>query len=93
MVAQAAPDGETAGHVIFWPDPVTTIGLLEPMRVEEPYQRQGLASALIAEGLNRLAQRGIRRAKVGFSTDVARALYTGAGFRVTAKARVHCRSR
>lgn len=84
-------DGETAGYVLFWPDPVTGVGLLEPMRVEEPFQRRGLARALIAEGLDRLARRGIRRAKVGYSTDAARALYTGAGFRVSTTARVYSR--
>ena len=53
------------------------------MRVEDAYQRRGLARALLAEGLDRLAQRGARRLKVGYATDVARRLYVGAGFRVT----------
>jgi ribosomal protein S18 acetylase RimI-like enzyme len=82
-------DGETAGVVLFWADHVTKVGLLEPMRVKESFQRRGLASALIAEGVDRLARRGIERAKVGYSTDIARALYIAAGFRVTSTNRAY----
>ncbi len=73
-------DGRTAGYALYWFDPTTLVGLLEPMRVEDGFQRRGLARALIAEGLDRLAQRGARRFKVGFVTDAARDLYLGAGF-------------
>ena len=74
-------DGELAGYSLYWFDPVTKVGLLEPMRVEDAYQRRGLARAMIAEGLARLAARGATRMKVGYTSDAARALYTGAGFR------------
>jgi GNAT superfamily N-acetyltransferase len=77
-------DGEYAGYALFWFDPVTDVGLLEPMRVEDAFQRRGLARALLTEGQERLARRGARRLKVGYATEPARALYTGAGFRVTA---------
>jgi predicted N-acetyltransferase YhbS len=77
-------DGEVAGYALFWFDPVTYVGLLEPMRVEDAFQRRGLARALLTEGVERLVQRGARRLKVGYSTEPARALYTGAGFRVAA---------
>jgi GNAT superfamily N-acetyltransferase len=53
------------------------------MRVEEPYQRRGLARALIGVGLERLVERGAERAKVGFATDAGFRLYTGSGFRPT----------
>lgn len=76
--------GEVAGYALFWFDPVTQVGLVEPMRVEDDYQRRGLARAMLTAGLDRLAKRGARRLKVGYGTDVARALYLGAGFRVTA---------
>lgn len=82
-LAVEARDGEVAGYALFWHDPVTAVGLVEPMRVEDAYQRRGLARALLAEGLERLAARGARRLKVGYGTDAARALYVGAGFRVT----------
>ena len=83
-LALEAPDGEVAAYALFWLDPATGVGLVEPMRVEDAYQRRGLARALLGEGLDRLAKRGARRLKVGYSTDAARALYVGAGFRVTA---------
>src|SRR5213078_1657890 len=79
--------GETAGYALFWLDPVTKVGLVEPMRVEDEYQRRGLARAMLTAGLDRLAKRGARRLKVGYATDVARGLYVGAGFRVTSTSR------
>ena len=86
-LAVEAPDGEVAGYSLYWFDPVTEVGLLEPMRVEEAYQRRGLARAMLTAGLDRLTTRGARRLKVGYATDVARGLYTGAGFRVTSTTR------
>jgi ribosomal protein S18 acetylase RimI-like enzyme len=50
------------------------------MRVEDQYQRRGLARMLLTSGLERLARKGARRLKVGFETDAARNLYLGAGF-------------
>jgi GNAT superfamily N-acetyltransferase len=92
-LAVEAGDGETAGYALFWFDPVTEVGLVEPMRVEDHFQRRGLARALLTAGLGRLSQRGARRFKVGYSSDVARALYLGAGFRVTATDRSYTWSR
>jgi ribosomal protein S18 acetylase RimI-like enzyme len=86
-LAVEAADGEVAGYSLYWFDPVTKVGLVEPMRVEDAYQRRGLARAMLTAGLDRLAKRGARRLKVGYGTDVARALYVGAGFRVTATTR------
>ena len=86
-LAVESAEGETAGYALFWFDPVTEVGLVEPMRVEDAYQRRGLARALLTAGLDRLGKRGARRLKVGYGTDVARALYVGAGFRVTSTTR------
>ena len=80
-LAVETADGQTAGYALFWFDPVTHVGLVEPMRVEDAFQRRGLARAMLAAGLDRLGQRGARRLKVGYATDAARALYVGAGFR------------
>jgi GNAT superfamily N-acetyltransferase len=82
-LAVEAADGQAAGYALFWFDPVTEVGLVEPMRVEDAYQRRGLARAMLTAGVDRLAKRGARRLKVGYGTDVARRLYVGAGFRVT----------
>lgn len=57
---------------------------VEPMRVDDEYHRRGLASAMLTTGLDRLAKLGARRIKVGYSTDVAGALYESVGFRTTA---------
>jgi predicted N-acetyltransferase YhbS len=72
--------GRVAGYALFWFDHTTLVGLLEPMRVEDEYQRRGLARVLLTNGLDRLGRKGARRLKVGFETDAARNLYLGAGF-------------
>ena len=90
-LAVEAPDGHAAGYALFWFDPLTRVGLVEPMRVEDAYRRRGLARAMLTAGLDRLAERGARRLKVGYATDVARSLYVGAGFRVTSTTRSHRR--
>jgi GNAT superfamily N-acetyltransferase len=80
----ALRDGDKlAGYAIFWADPVTGVGLLEPMRIEDAYQGRGLSKALIAAGLDRLAAAGCTRLKVGWDLDNEPAvrLYTWAGFR------------
>ena len=73
-------DGAVAGYALFWFDHTTLVGLLEPMRVEDGYQRRGLGRMLVTDGLDRLARKGARRLKVGFEADAARNLYLGAGF-------------
>jgi ribosomal protein S18 acetylase RimI-like enzyme len=80
----AVRDGDTvAGYALFWADPVTGVGLLEPMRIEDAYQGRGLGKALIAAGLDRLAAAGCTRLKVSYqpSNEPAARLYTGAGYR------------
>ncbi len=41
-LAVYAPNGDIAAYGLFWADPVTGVGLVEPMRTEDAYQ--GLAS-------------------------------------------------
>ena len=82
-LAAETADGQVGGYALFWFDPVTEVGMLEPMRVEDEFQRRGLARAMLTAGLDRLASRGARRLKVNYATDAARSLYVGAGFRVT----------
>jgi GNAT superfamily N-acetyltransferase len=71
---------EVAGYALFWCDRTTGVGLLEPMRVLDEFQRRGLARMLLRDGLGRLARGGSERLKVGFETDAARNLYLGSGF-------------
>jgi predicted N-acetyltransferase YhbS len=86
-VAVEAANGDVAGYALFWFDAVTRVGLVEPMRVEDAYQRRGLARAMLTDGLERLVSRGARRLKVGYATDIARRLYLGAGFRLATTSR------
>jgi GNAT superfamily N-acetyltransferase len=86
----ALRDGDQlAGYAIFWADPVTGVGLLEPMRIEDAYQGRGLGKVLIAAGLDRLAAAGCTRLKVGMELGNERAvrLYTWAGFRARSTTR------
>jgi GNAT superfamily N-acetyltransferase len=85
-LAAETADGQVGGYALFWFDPVTQVGMLEPMRVEDAYQRRGLARAMLIAGVERLAARGAQRLKVAYATDAARSLYVGAGFRVTSTA-------
>jgi len=92
-LAIVAANGDVAGYALFWNDAVTGGGVLEPMRVEDGYQRRGLARALLANGLERLAACGARRLKVSYTADAARDLYVGAGFHITTTAETYARQR
>jgi predicted N-acetyltransferase YhbS len=72
-----APGGEVCAYGLFWADPVTKVGLVEPMRTEVPYEHRGIASHVLAVGLGLLAARGCARLKVSSDGE----LYTRAGFK------------
>jgi ribosomal protein S18 acetylase RimI-like enzyme len=57
------------------------VGLVEPVRVEDDFQRRGLARAMLSAGIDRLVTRGAERVKISYQTDAAAALYHGVGFR------------
>ena len=61
-------DGQNtvAAYGLFWIDPVTHIGLIEPMRTADPFQRMGLATGLISEGIQRLREAGASIIKVSY---------------------------
>ena len=82
-IAIQTTEGDIAAYGLFWFDATTSVGLIEPMRTEEAHQRRGLARALIGEGIARLIARGAQRVKVGYATEVARALYVSSGFELT----------
>lgn len=80
-----SPDGEVAGYGLFWPDPVTRVGLVEPMRTEDQHQRRGIARHILTSGLARLAAAGCTRLKVSSDID----LYLGAGFKPAIAAAIY----
>jgi len=82
-LAVEASDGTIAGYSLYWYDPATSVGVVEPVRVEDAYQRRGLARAMLTAGLDRLAGRGAKRVKIGYETEAAAALYGSIGFRTT----------
>jgi ribosomal protein S18 acetylase RimI-like enzyme len=89
-LAVRAPAGDVAGYALFWADPRTGVGLIEPMRVEDEHAGRGVAGALLRAGLERLAGRGCRRLKVspGVTNLAAQRLYRGAGFRTYRRVQV-----
>jgi hypothetical protein len=68
---------------------LTQVGLVEPMRTENRYQRRGIDRA----GLDRLAAGGAARLKIGYESPTARDLYLSSGFRTTATTRTYARYR
>jgi ribosomal protein S18 acetylase RimI-like enzyme len=79
-LAVETADGQVAGYSLYWFDPSTEVGLVEPVRVEDEFQRKGLARAMLTAGIERLVTRGAKRLKVSYETDAAAALYLGLGF-------------
>jgi predicted N-acetyltransferase YhbS len=75
--------GRVAGYSLYWFDPMTKVGLVEPVRVEDECQRRGLGRAMLTAGIDRLAMRGAERVKIGYGTEGAAALYQGVGFQRT----------
>ena len=79
-------DGQIVGYSLYWFDPVTAVGLVEPVRVEDDYQRRGLARAMLTAGIGRLVEKGAQRVKISYESEAAAALYAGVGFRPTSTA-------
>jgi GNAT superfamily N-acetyltransferase len=89
-----SPDGEVAGYGLFWADPVTRVGLVEPMRTEDSHQGKGLATHLLRSGLDLLARHGCTRLKVTYleGNEPARLLYVGSGFQPRTRSQNYVRS-
>lgn len=79
-LAVLAPDGSVAGYSLCWHDPVTGVGLVEPVRVEDAHAGRGIGYAMISAGLDRLAGAGAATLKIGWESERAGELYTRLGF-------------
>lgn len=77
-----APDGDFASFCILWPDPVTRVGLFEPVGTHPSQQGRGLGKAVLAAGLQRLKKLGMTQAQVCVESDNLPAirLYESLGF-------------
>ena len=74
--------GSVAAYGLFWCDPETATGLVEPMRTEDEHQRRGLARHLLTTGLDLLAASGASRIKICYEPDnpASSHLYLSVGF-------------
>lgn len=75
-------DGNPAAYGLFWYDPETATGLVEPMRTEDAHQRRGLARHILTAGIDLLAKAGVERIKICFepSNPASSGLYLNVGF-------------
>lgn len=84
-----------AAYGLFWHDPVTATGLVEPMRTEDEHQRRGLARHILTTGIDLLAKAGAERIKINFEADnlASKSLYLGIGFEPDRQTVVFSRSK
>ncbi len=71
-----------AAYGLFWYDPATATGLVEPMRTEDAHQQRGLARHVLTAGIDLLAGAGAERVKICFDPDnpASSHLYHSVGF-------------
>ena len=81
-IVAVASDGHIGAFCIVWIDPVNQVGLFEPVGTHPHFQRQGLARAVMLEGMRRLSQAGMKQAIVSTFEDnqAAIKLYESMGF-------------
>lgn len=94
-LAVGADDGTPAAYGLFWADPTTGVGVVEPMRTEDAVQGRGLGRAVLTAGLDRLAAAGCDRLKISYdpTNGPARHLYLSVGFTPVSTARTWVRVR
>lgn len=79
-----APGGTFGACCICWFDPASRTGLFEPVGTRPAYRGRGLGKAVMAEGLRRLGELGVRGTLVTaiHDNEPAAGLYASVGFRV-----------
>jgi len=77
-----APDGRFAAFTIIWLDPISRNGYFEPVGCHRDFQRRGLTSALMYEGMRRMLAAGMETAIVCYHADNVSGvpLYRSVGF-------------
>jgi predicted acetyltransferase len=75
-LVSVAPNGDIASFCGVWYDDVTRSAYIEPVGTYTPYQRRGLATAVMNEGLRRVRRLGATVAFVGGYSAEANALYS-----------------
>ncbi len=82
--------GDVAAYGLFWFDPTTATGVVEPMRTVDEHQRRGLARHVLTSGVEMLAVAGAERIKICHELgQPAGALYRDVGFRAVRETRFH----
>ena len=73
---------DVAAYGLFWFDPETATGVVEPMRTEDDHQRRGLARHVLTSGIDLLAAAGAERISIGWEPDnpASGHLYRSVGF-------------
>jgi mycothiol synthase len=81
-LVSVSPDGVFASFCILWPDPITKVGLFEPVGTHPAFQGRGLGKAVLSAGLQRLHKLGMTQANVCVESDNIPAirLYESLGF-------------
>ena len=74
---------EVAAYGMFWYDPVTASGIVEPMRTHDDHQQRGLARHLLTTGIDLLAAAGATRISIGYQpgNPASGPLYRSLGFK------------
>ena len=73
---------EVAACGLFWNDPATGVGVVEPMRTMDDHQQRGLARHILTSGIELLARAGATRISLGYDPGnlAAGHLYRSTGF-------------
>jgi len=73
---------DVAGYGMFWYDPVSSTGVVEPMRTHDAHRQRGLARHILTAGLDLLAAAGAARISIGYEPDnpASGHLYRSVGF-------------
>lgn len=75
-------NGDVAAQALFWHDPITATGVVEPVRTLDDHQRRGLSRHLLTTGIDLLARAGAKRVNIGYEPDnpASSHLYPSIGF-------------